>query len=419
MSKTRILAVGVFTLTAIFLLNLSAQVVVQSSLFEEKNIMPGNQYEIKISIYNPSEFPIEILIIKKDYLFRNNKHNFFDPGKMERSNSDWINVEHTRMLLLAKEKTVLIFPVLIPENAIVGTHHSILGIQTKAGNIKKEAVNVALNTQHNIQIVSNVNKKEAKRKLEITKTEIKDDKLRLTIRNTGELILTFKIIPPIPNIQSNRRARIYPNMSQTVELDVLDLSDGAYKNLRFLLDNGTDFIQPVFINFIKGELPEQAELYVLDGERLREKRKRRSTYRPSVFAVLSYGSNFKSISLSGSMNLFGNLISLRGGSNYREYENFIISNEILTHRVGTSLNLKNFRATYSAYFFEAGVFEMIGANYHLKNLNINCNYTPNRKLLQGNIRHQFWRRWSISFSGIYDFKLEKKRYSVSLMIPIL
>ena len=415
-------AMGAFALIATLLVSsLDAQVAVHSALFEERNVDAGSNYQIEVAVYNSSIEDVEILVIQQDYLFKNNSHHFLDCGRQNHSNCSWIKVPHVRMLLPAKRKTKLFFQVEVPEDAEVGTHHSILGIQTKATAIKRKADNVSMNmnVRYNIQVVTNVNSEEAKKELKLVKTEVKDERLFLTIRNVGEQILKFSIVSPLPEIQTDERGRIYPDMEQTFELDISELNDREYKKLRFLLDSGKDFIQPIYVSFDKGIVPSKAELYALKGEKIEgARRKGRAPYLPRVYAILSWGNNFKSASLSGNVNLFRNLISLRAGSNYREFDN-IVSNKMLTHRTGLGLNLKNLRVGYNAYFFENSVARMANASYRLKNFSVNCNYMFSRKILQGSIDQRFWNKWSLRLSGFFDFERQKKNYVASLSIPIL
>jgi|GEM_PF-3696966 len=414
--------VGASALTALLsIMSLTAQVSVQSALFEERNVMAGENYQIEIVVYNSSPVNAEILVVQKDYLFKDNVHHFLDSGRWERSNAGWIKVPHVRMLLLARRKTKLLFSVEVPEDVNIGTHHSILGIETKAVTVKKtQNVSMGMNVRYNIQVVTNVNSEEARKALKIVATEVKDSMLLLTIRNVGEQVLRFGIVPPIPGIQTDRKGRVYPDMEQTFELDISELSDGEYKELRFLLDDGRDFIQPVYVSFVKGIIPSKAELHTLEGERIeRGRRRTRSFFLPRIYAVLTYGSNYKSANLSGSMRLFGNLISVRGGSSYREVQSNLIYGNQLTYRLGAALSLKNLRVGYNAYFFEDSVSEMANASYRFKNFNVNCNYVLSRKILQGSLSQRLWRGWSVRLSTFFDFERQRKSYVASLSIPIL
>lgn len=392
---------------------------VQGSLFQRKNVVAGENYSVEIQVYNASDNPTEILIIQKDYKWEGG-HRFPKARTEKMSNSAWIKIEHPRMLLPAQRKTDLSFLVKVPEGIEAGSYYSILAIRTQPRALKTGKITVGLATETNIQVISDVQIDEAKKELKVLKIEVEENKLILTIKNVENVCLTFKIIPPIPDIQS-KRTRLYPSNKRTVELDISKLSDGEYKELRFILDNGKDFIQPVFISFRKGEEPEKKELYALKGESLeRAKIKARSrSFRPRVNLILSAGTEgYRSASLSGSLALFKNLISFRGGSNYREFST-LLSNKMLTHRLGTSLNLKNLRINYSAYFFEDSVFEMAGASYNYRSFQSHFNYAFDRKILQGSISQRFWKRWNLRVYGHYDLENNRNRTIASISIPIL
>lgn len=407
---------------SLFLLILSAsgQVSVSSALYQEKECVPGDSYEVKVVVYNSSPEAVEILVIQQDYSFDQNKHRFMDCGKLERSNCSWIEVKHTRMLLLGQRKETLVFPVHVPDDAKPGSYHSVLGIKTKPAKVEKKAqMSLRMSTKINIQVVSLVTHEKARKELVLSKTEVVNDSLFLTVKNIGEVVLKFRIVPPIPGIQSDRKARIYPNQEQKIELKIDKLSDGQYKQLRFLLDDGKVFIQAIFVTFVKGKIAELAELRILKGEELRKKRGRAKAARPvRLNAILSWGTNYKAVNLSGSMNLFRNVVSLTGGSSYREFDNYI-SDEMLTYRAGTAVRLKNLRVSYSAYFFESSCFEMISGSYRYKNFNMNMNYTLDRDIFHGSVSQRFWKRWSLRINTYFDFKTDRKRATLSLSIPII
>jgi len=388
-------------------------------LYEEINLKAGEDWVFETLVVNSSNSPIEIRVRKSDYLFKNGEHSFPKSGTTERSNANWILVEHERMLLPAERKTLLKFPVKIPADISPGSYHSILGVETIPATADG-AAGLSINKRHAIQIVINVDPERAVKKLEVVKVEAVENTLFLTIRNTGEQILTFKIKPPISGIQHDRHARIYPNMEEIVELNMESLADGLYEDLRFILDDGKMTIIPVFVTFRKGMAPTAIPLHRIEGESISgttSKRKQRPAWLPRLNAILTYGSDYKSVSLSGNWRA-SKMLSFYGSTNYREFSEYF-DNKILNYRAGVSINLKGLRLAYSQYWFQNSTSQMASANFHSKGFSSNINYNVDRKIFQGSINQRFFKRWSFRVFGFYDFETERHRFSASLVIPIL
>ncbi len=391
-----------------------------NKLYEEIEIVSGGESLFEVRVTNSSESPIEIRIRKTDFLFKDGEYLFPAPGTLERSNAEWIMVEYERILLPAQRKTKLVFPIKVPPDISPGSYHCILGIETIPEQANGAVAGIGISKRHAIQVVVNIDTERAIKKLEIVKVDVKDDSLFLTIRNSGEQILTFSIKPPIPGIQHDRHARIYPSMEEIVVLDIKNLADGMYEDLRFIFDDGKMLIIPVFVSFRKGMAPTAIPLHRIEGESLSSiasKRKTRPAWLPRINAILTYGSDYKSVSLSGNWRMIKGL-SFFGSTNYREMSEYF-DNRILNYRAGVSVNLKGLRLAYSRYWFQNSSSEMVNMNIYKGGFSFSTNYNVDRKVLQGSISQRFLKRCSIRVFGFYDFETERYRYSASLVLPIL
>ena len=398
-----------------FHLGASAQVSI-NKLYEEVEISAGKEFVFEATLTNQAKLPVEINIKKTDYLFQNNEHSFPLAGTTSRSSANWIFVEFERMLIPGERKVLLKFPVKIPADIPPGSYHSILAIETIPEPVEGNA-GISITKSHAIQLVINVDSAKAVKKLEVIKVEAIEDSLFLTIRNSGEQILTFSIKPPIPGISADRNARIYPSMQETVELKIDELADGSYQDLRFIFDDGRATIIPAFITFRKGAVPTTAPLHQMKGESLRSQGRSRPLWLPRVSVVLTYGNDYRSASLSGNWRVVKGL-TFFGSTNYREFSE-IFDSRILNYRAGASINLKGLRLAYYQYWFQNSTSQMASANIFIKGFSFNTTYDIDREIIQGSISQNFFKRWSISFFVFHDFSTERYRYSASLVIPII
>lgn len=406
------------TLLFLFTLSASGQVNVDS-LYKQHNVMAGETYILETTVTNSADVPVEIWIKKSDYIYTNSQHLFPKSGSTERSNSEWIIVPNERLLLPARRKVTLSFTVNVPSDIPPGTYNSILGIEL-IPTVEGQPVGMRIGRRLAVQVVTDVDVEKAEQKLEISKVEVEGDRLKLTIRNSGEAVITFAILPPVPGIQSNRHARIFPNSDQIIELDISNLADGLYEDLRFLLDDEDTFIKPVRVTFRKGIAPTAIPLHRIEGEPISRpvsREKQRSPWRPRLNAVLTYGNDYRAVSLTGNFTVLKRF-SFYGSSNYREFSEYF-DDKVLNYRAGVSLNLKGLRLSYSQYWFQDSSFQMVGFNANVKGFSANGTYSIDRKVFQGSVRKNFFKRWSVRVFGYYDFERMRHRVSASLVIPIL
>lgn len=122
-----LLFLGLFCL----IVNVNAQVVFVGRLTQEKKVALGETYFIEFSLLNRTEKAVEVVLLKKDFLFSDEEFKVLKAGSLERSNAKWIEIKYERLLLGGRKRVELRIPVKVPDEVgLKGSHFSHLIVQT-------------------------------------------------------------------------------------------------------------------------------------------------------------------------------------------------------------------------------------------------------------------------------------------------
>ncbi len=213
-------SIFIIAITILFSLNVKANFIVNSSLTQEFKVEDQKVVSGNIVVQNLSNKETKVKLYKRDYTFNaKGKNYYYKPGKIERSNANWIKLAQQRITLEPQQKKSLEYKIVIPQKAVrKGTYWSMLMVE-KIPNQRKNLENlkeikVRQSIRYGVQIITdftgnqkiNLSYQDSKLKkikgsnylfkVAIKNTGISDLKARIKIlliaRNSGEIIKEFK-----------------------------------------------------------------------------------------------------------------------------------------------------------------------------------------------------------------------------------
>jgi hypothetical protein len=239
-----------------------AGVRVIGGLAHEMKVNPGNTYEGIILLANDSEEPQEVKVYQTDYLFFcDGTNKYGEPGKLQRSNANWITFKPERLIIPGNGTTPINYTIKVPDDtSLIGTYWSMLMVEGigkgSPESIRPEKGKVQLGIRqvirYGIQVVSNIGET-GSHQLEFIETKLLAKEgggkfLQIDIENTGEWIMIPMVWAEIydeegryiGNFESSKM-RIYPGTSVRHRIDLSDVPKGRYKAL-IIADAGGDYI---------------------------------------------------------------------------------------------------------------------------------------------------------------------------------
>lgn len=413
--RNQVTVVRAVLMAALFLFLTSimnGQVQVLGQLYRDDIINPGETYNFEVPIINSTDKEIAVIMEKKDFYQNLNETRFLNPGEIERSNSSWIFTKFWKFKLPAKSKIITQFKVIVPQN-VVGTYYSMVMIQTINPEliVKGKQGRMGIFVRKGILIISTI--KGGKKDIEIIDKKFKDNNLILRIKNTGEDVIILAVKPDHEKIKMSR-VRIFPNVEREVKLNCSGLIDGKYR-IRILLDDGAEFVRPIFCEFRKGLNPAEIKALPIAGEKLAERKKARR--RPvRIYLNLNYGSRMKGLSISGNFRV--NHFTLSSASSFSDYEyaDFLYQG----HRISAGLKFNPWFGNVGTYFYgkELEMMTYLSTGLNLKNTRIRIGHLLDKKITSLSIRQRIFKtKYYLRFhTTVSQFRRD---YNLSLSVPIL
>lgn len=238
-----------------------ANVGIVNGLTHEAKAGPGQTYETVIIVKNFGDQQARIKVYQADYHFYSDGRQLYsEPGKLERSNADWITFYPRNELLSPQESVELKCVVNIPEEgALCGTYWSLLMVepvpdtQTGVDAAQKEQVSYGINQvlRYAIQIITHI-QETGIRQIKFADTVLmKEDErtiLQVDVENTGERWLRPVLYVELYGEQGEHMGkyeggkwRIYPGTSVRYRVDLKTLNAGNYKAM-IIVDNLDEYV---------------------------------------------------------------------------------------------------------------------------------------------------------------------------------
>jgi len=239
-----------------------ANLLMQGGYSHEFTTIPGGIYKKSIKLSNMGRSPQEVKIYLEDYLFTAGGKSSFTAARLRknpRSNSRWIKVSPSRVTLAPGTSRTINYTMTIPRSSFIGTYWSALIIEPVARtslessqgsqNDNKVHMNIKQISRHAVQIVAqmgNTGKINLQLKHPVMKKEAAKRNFSLDAYNLGTKWIKPTVWLDVYNQQGTfigkfegAGARVYPNTSATLSVDISGLKTGKYKGL-FVVDGGSN-----------------------------------------------------------------------------------------------------------------------------------------------------------------------------------
>lgn len=238
---------------------LQAGVLMQGGYSHEFNTTPGGVYKKSFTLKNTGNAAQEIKLYLEDYMFNTNQTSFsaVELRKNPRSNSQWIRFSPNRVVLAPGTERKIDYTLTIPAGSYTGTYWSALIVEPVSPASPESAqnqhdnhkvnMNIRQVSRHAIQIVAQMGNT-GKIDLKLSNPAMnKQDGQRifsLDSHNAGTRWIKPKVWLDVYNEAGDavgkftgEGARIYPNTSVTLPVDISALKQGKYSGL-FVVDGG-------------------------------------------------------------------------------------------------------------------------------------------------------------------------------------
>jgi hypothetical protein len=239
-----------------------ANIVVVGGLTREINIkkLDGNTSQGIIILKNMSEESQEAKIYQTDYeFFYDGRNNYGEPGKMARSNANWITFTPKQLIVPANGISEVNYSIKIPnDKALIGTYWSLIMIEEvpkvppelESGKNEMK-LGIQAKKRYAFQIVTNIGDTSVISLNFISVKLIKEGEKRIfqiDMENVGEKWAKPLLYIELYNEAGNyigkfdgEKKRIYPGTSVRFNIDLSELPKGKYKAM-VMADCGGDDI---------------------------------------------------------------------------------------------------------------------------------------------------------------------------------
>ena len=239
----------------------TAGISVAGGLSRKKQAEIGETYQGIISLKNTSDGPQEVKVYQTDYtFFCNGKRFYSEPGKIPRSNANWISFNPHRMIIPPGGTTTVNYTIKVPDDPnLVGTYWSMIMVegipesspessQTEDGKTK---VGITQVMRYAIQMLTHIGDT-GERKLKFLETKLLRETekrlLQVDMENIGERYLAPSLWAELYDEHGGYTGKfeacvmgLYPGTSVRYKVDLSDVPEGNYKAM-VVADCGGDYI---------------------------------------------------------------------------------------------------------------------------------------------------------------------------------
>jgi len=245
-----------------------AGVSIIGGLSHEKKAKPGEIYKGSVLIQNNGAEPEEFKVYQTDYQFCfDGSNNYGTPGKLERSNANWLSFNPHRLTIRPDEVLTVNYTVKVPDDSnLVGTYWSMLMIEgipkssPESSQLEDGKTKIGINQimRYGVQMITNVGDT-GERNLKFLQTKLlKEDQkrvLQVDIENIGQSWLKSSLWAELYDKNGRYigkfdggRKHLYPGTSVRYKVDLTDTPEGTYKAL-VVADCGGDNVWGANYNF--------------------------------------------------------------------------------------------------------------------------------------------------------------------------
>lgn len=233
----------------------NAGIVILNGLTHQHDVAPGQTYRGEIEIQNTVDTEQAVRLYQRDYTFNYTGEAFYnEPGSLDRSNSDWIDLSPTYLILKPKEKRLISYEVKTPsDNSLVGTYWSVIMVEGEAPvdtSSLQNGLSIQTQLRYAIQMVTTFNAP-GERNLTFFDVNMVNEEgermLMIDIENKGEFLFRPDVSVELFNENGQSQGvfiasqkRLYPDTSARFFVNVDDIGTGNYQSLLLADCGGED-----------------------------------------------------------------------------------------------------------------------------------------------------------------------------------
>lgn len=257
-----------FSLTA---LTAQAGIIVLNGLSHQHTLRAGQSGKGQLVLRNTGDQSETVKLYARDYLFDPSGQSYFpEPGHHDRSNSAWISLETTNVVLEPGAEKAINYQIDVPDSVQwTGTYWSVIMIeglgQLDPEDLMNKGFQVNTQVRYAVQLITHAGET-GSRKMEFVDYQLQQrDSVRyvdLLLRNTGERLLLPALKMEAYDEQGElaqtinlRKRKLYPGTTLRFSIPLRALSTGTYQGL-ILADCGNDGVFGANVNF---EIPAHLE----------------------------------------------------------------------------------------------------------------------------------------------------------------
>lgn len=222
-----------------------SNIVILNGLSHQYNVQGGQVYKGKISIENTGDQLQTVKLFLHDFSYQSDGSILYTtPGTNVKTNAEWITLNTNLLNLKAKQKTEVMYEILVPKTVDgAGSYWSVIIVEP-VDNIKpsneREGVNITSVVRYAIQVITDIDSEKARPDLKFEEIKIeKEDKrqvLKVAIANEGDLyckptatieIYNKKNGEKIANFSSQAMG-LLPNTSKSFYIDISKMPPEKY-----------------------------------------------------------------------------------------------------------------------------------------------------------------------------------------------
>ena len=228
----------------------AADVLITNGLTHVFSAGPGSVLSGRINLQNTSAEPARVRFYIRDYFFDyTGWTGYGEPGELERSNADWLELQAPEITVPASAETSFNFSIVVPEDQdFRGTFWSVIMVEPTIiyDDEDSPGVTVRTMTRYAIQIVTNFGEA-VENNVSIVGRGLSDKEgirtLFLDIQNTGDWLLrpavsarVFDSAGAMIGEFEGESFRLYPGTSRRFNVVLNELSPGNYTVLALIRD---------------------------------------------------------------------------------------------------------------------------------------------------------------------------------------
>lgn len=230
-----------------------AGIVVINGLTHSYQVDKGQVYKGTIEIENTSTKPQNVKLYLQDLSYQSDGSIFYtEPLTNQRTNSSWIKLNTNLITLKGKEKTEVLYEIIVPNSVSdPGTYWSVIIVEP-VDDIKpsdnKPGVNITSVVRYAIQIITDYDTEKAKPELKFEGVKIEKDEerriLKIAIANIGNLYSRPTATVEIYDRKNGQKMGAFssqtmgllPNTSKTFYIDISKILPNKYNAVLFATD---------------------------------------------------------------------------------------------------------------------------------------------------------------------------------------